>query len=57
MSAPTALTRERRELLADLIEQLPNARGRMRAQTERAIERLELELAPGRAAAAEAVAK
>jgi hypothetical protein len=57
MNAATAFRDGRRALLADLIEQLPNAEGRMRAQTERAIKRLELELAPGRAAAAEAVAK
>jgi len=47
----------RRKLLADLIDQLPGTTGRMRVHTERAIKRLELELAPGRAAAAEAVAK
>jgi hypothetical protein len=46
----TTLSAERRELLADLRRQLPTLTDeRARGRTERAIERLELELAPGRA--------
>lgn len=42
---------ERRELLADLRRQLPRLTDRRaRERTERAIDRLELEVAPGRAA-------
>lgn len=50
----TAARRERRErfhLLLDLRRQLPRARGRLRAATEREIARLEWEMAPGRGAA------
>lgn len=45
------MSAERRELLADLRRQLPLLTDqRSRERTERVIERLELELAPGRAA-------
>jgi len=47
----STLTRERFLLLHDLRRQLPHTHGPLRAQTERAIERLEWELAPGRGAA------
>lgn len=53
----SAFTGKRRDLLADLIAQLPNAKGRMRAQTERAIRRLEVELAGGRGAAGKAATR
>jgi hypothetical protein len=46
----TTLNAERRDLLADLRRQLPTLTDqRARERTERAIERLEWELAPGRA--------
>lgn len=53
VSAATTLTSERRELLADLRRQLPHLSERGRERTERAIRRLELELAPGKAREAE----
>ncbi len=57
MTAPTALTQERKQLLCDLLRQLPRTQGSLRAQTERAIKRLELELAPGRGAEAKAMTR
>lgn len=54
MTAPPTLTRERLALLEDLRRQLPMARGPLRRQTERAIERLEVELAGGRGVAGKA---
>jgi hypothetical protein len=50
----STLTRERFLLLHDLRRQLPRTRGPLRVQTERAIKRLEWELAPGRGAACRA---
>ncbi|MGH2975585.1 MAG: hypothetical protein ACRDLL_12050 [Solirubrobacterales bacterium] len=48
MTTPT-LNAERRELLADLRAQLPRLTDqRARERTQRAIERIEWELAPGR---------
>lgn len=47
-------SRERFLLLHDLRRQLPLTRGPLRAQTERALKRLEWELAPGRGAEAKA---
>jgi hypothetical protein len=44
-------TWERLDLLRDLRRQLPRTGGPLRAQTMRAIQRLELETAPSRAAA------
>lgn len=46
--------RDRHRLLYDLIAQLPQLKGAQRAQTERAILRLEVELASGRGAADQA---
>jgi hypothetical protein len=48
-------TRDRLRLLDDLHRQLPGTRGSMRGRTEKAIRRLELELAPGRATEREVV--
>jgi hypothetical protein len=46
-----AMSRSRFLLLFDLRRQLPKTRGTMRGQTERAIYRLEVELAGGRGVA------
>ncbi len=49
---PDQPSRERRlELLFDLHRQLPRSRGPLRAQTERAIAQIEIELAGGRGVA------
>lgn len=53
----TSFSRERQELLRDLRRQLPNTAGPLRKQTERAIERLEIELAGGRGIAGEAATR
>lgn len=55
MTAPSTLTRERQELLTDLLKQLPTLSGRARERTENAIAQLEAESAPGRGAASKAV--
>jgi hypothetical protein len=44
----STLTVERLELLEELRRQLPDLRGRARERTERAIRRIEIELAGGR---------
>jgi hypothetical protein len=55
MAAP--IQSERRELLADLRVQLPRLTDRRaRERTKRAIQQIELEMAPGRAAETKAVA-
>jgi hypothetical protein len=53
----STLTRERQQLLTDLIGQLPKTRGPLRPQTERAIRRLEVELAGGRGIAGRAATR
>ena len=50
-TVPTTINRDRFLLLLDLRRQLPRTRGAMRGQTERAIHRLEVELAGGRGVA------
>lgn len=57
MTAPSTLTRQRLELLDDLRRQLPTTRGPLRAHTERAIRRLEIELAGGRDVAGKAATR
>ena len=54
MRPPAAITRQRWLLLHDLQRQLPRTRGTMTGVTERAIGRLERQLASGRGAETEA---
>lgn len=54
MTAPSTLTRERLDLLADLRRQLPTTQEPLRRHTERAIRRIEVELAGGRGVAGKA---
>lgn len=55
IAPPRTLEAQRRELLRDLLIQLPRTRGSLRRQTERSIAQLEGEIAPGRAVEREVV--